>query len=276
MKKKSSRLATLICIALSSCIPSQKQEYVHHPRAQQRESGKSKKTKQFSLLAPDRIKIGIMYPFGADLSNFDEEVQRTNKLLSNIAFDVNLSSPKEGARTGEINVPQLELEYFLTKEEDLSLFWRFGVNYDHSNGTERIYAMVPIPGKVDIDIETKAGVALTAMGIDYYPKGFPEEIKPFIGAGIEAHYVWLDQNWNADLWNIPVWSSGKDMESFGATGFARAGVEVKQWDPLKIISDDVTFSITAEYHETIFSELGEDPDGFRGMVNVIIPLGSRK
>ena len=275
MQKKSSKLATLVCIALSSCIPDVKHEYRHYPRAQQKHE-QVKKPKQFSLLHPDRIKAGIMYPFGADLSNFDEEVQRTNDLLSNIAFDANLSSPKEGARTGEINVPQIELEYFLTQKEDFSFFLRVGANYDHSDGRERIYTMVPIPGKVDIDIETRAGVVLIAMGLDYYPKGFPKEIKPFVGAGIEAHYVWMDQDWNAKMWGIPVWSSGKDMDSFGATGFARVGAEIQQWDPLRIIPDDVTFSIAAEYHETINSELGEDPDGFRCMLYMIKPIGSRK
>ena len=223
-------------------------------------------------LKPDRVRIGLMLPVGISLENFDTEIKNTNRLASFISSDLTLSSPKDDARKGEIYIPQIEFEHFLN--EDFSFFWRIGGNYDHSKGADTIYPFF-LPIKSKVKIETKAGVITSAIGIDYYPKMINNEyFDLFLGLGVEGHYFFMEQEWSAEILGVPIYEDDREISGFGATAFARAGIEVKPWDPLKLIPDDLSFSAAGEYHKTLFSVLGNDPDGFRLMLYVGIPLGN--
>ena len=211
-----------------------------------------------------------MFPLGTGLENFDREIENTNRLVSFIASDLTLSSPKDAARKGEIYIPQIEFENYLN--EDFSLFLRFGGNYEHSEGADKIYPFF-LPFKSKVEIETEAGVITTALGVNYYPNFLKNDYFDFfLRAGLEGHYFWMEQEWNAEIFWINVYNDDRKINGFGLTTFAGAGIEIKPWDPLELIPDDVTFSLVGEYHKTLFSVLGDDPDGLRAMIFIGIQL----
>ena len=266
MQKRKKLLSALTLIAAGCTTPSPINTSLTPLQNETR--GFQEKKQHPSDWLPHRLKIGTNIPLFLNGEKLNKETKEIERAVSLVAQDYNPETIKELTRKGGFYFPQIEGEYFFSKDPYLSCTMKCGAGHFNIKGEDHIYPFIPL--QTNIRVETTATVGLLGLGIDWYPL-WEDRIKLHLGAGIETYGYIINSHVKIRSSSLTLWEDRSALRGWGATNYIRAGLEVKpKWE---IIPENCSFSFVTEHHFSIYdSDLEEDASGTRFLFYIIKEL----